>query len=572
MRFRKSVVASLVMSFTAVLAACDDDASGPSGPVVNRAVDEPPGANCSEGGTALQSGVDDDEDGILDDAEVATTTYACRRDLVRLVDEPAGPNCADGGTAVRIGDDANANDVLEPTEIRDTVYLCETVHALVTRVTVDAAGAPCAEGAAIEAGFDLDDDGVLADSEVLVTEYACGAAIQQGIVIKTPADAEHYRNVRVVARDVLIHQATGAIELPQLAFVGGTVSVSENNALTAVHMPQLTTVDGSFSFLLNPVLTAVRVPRLAVVNGAFFLHDNPALTELPTSLRRVDGNIEFAGNALESIDLSNVDTGQVIGISDNPALKTVILAPSLSLEVLQIFGNARLESVDFTADSIPDNVRIVGNAALRTLRLNVRFIGLAVIRRNPALTDLAWSDSGPTRISTGLAISNSPITTMTAHSPVQLHGFSELADLHMTKLLGEHIEQVSGDLVLHDNPLLTEFHVRAGGSIDISDNPVLETATVDYAQSAPHAAAQIKVANNGALENFSALALASAGTVSISQNPVLTAAGLPSLLAADKVAVTDNAALPVCQILALFDRIASPDETQANNHEAGVCP
>ena len=38
---------------------------------------ESSGANCTTGGLKIQSGLDSDEDGVLDSAEVTATTYVC---------------------------------------------------------------------------------------------------------------------------------------------------------------------------------------------------------------------------------------------------------------------------------------------------------------------------------------------------------------------------------------------------------------------------------------------------------------------------------------------------------------
>ncbi len=97
---------------------------------------EPPGANCPNGGTKVEVGVDTNGDGTLDASEVTSTSYVCngtsggdgKDSLVRTGDEPIGTNCPFGGTKIETGLDANDNGVLEDTEVNAaaTSYVCNT--------------------------------------------------------------------------------------------------------------------------------------------------------------------------------------------------------------------------------------------------------------------------------------------------------------------------------------------------------------------------------------------------------------------------------------------------------------
>lgn len=149
-----------------------------------RTVSEPPGPNCSDGGVAIHEGADDDGDGILDDAEIEGTNYVCngapgRAALVAISDEPPGANCANGGSAVRSGLDVNANGVLDDAEVTQTIYVCNGVDGrsqLVTTVP-EPAGVNCTMGGiAILVGTDTDHDGMLDDNEVTSTSYVCDGA------------------------------------------------------------------------------------------------------------------------------------------------------------------------------------------------------------------------------------------------------------------------------------------------------------------------------------------------------------------------------------------------------------
>ena len=115
-------------------------------------VAEPAGANCPEGGTRVELGVDLDGDGVLSPGEVnfAMTRFICNgltgamgpqgvqgsqgpqgvqglSSLTLTAVEPAGANCATGGTKVQFGVDADSNGSLTAEEINATLtrYVCD---------------------------------------------------------------------------------------------------------------------------------------------------------------------------------------------------------------------------------------------------------------------------------------------------------------------------------------------------------------------------------------------------------------------------------------------------------------
>ena len=139
---------------------------------------EAAGANCVAGGQMVESGLDDNTDGLLQPGEVDSTSYICDglTSLVALTVEAAGANCADGGQMIDSGIDDNNNGVLDPGEIDSTEYVCNGDNGFNTliAVTVEAAGANCAGGGQmIESGMDDSEDGVLDAGEVDSTEYVC---------------------------------------------------------------------------------------------------------------------------------------------------------------------------------------------------------------------------------------------------------------------------------------------------------------------------------------------------------------------------------------------------------------
>lgn len=96
--------------------------------VVSLTTDEPAGANCADGGTKLETGIDLNDNAALDANEVQSTQYVCQDatpgELVNVVDEPAGANCEFGGLKVESGTDADGSGTLDAGEVSETQYVC----------------------------------------------------------------------------------------------------------------------------------------------------------------------------------------------------------------------------------------------------------------------------------------------------------------------------------------------------------------------------------------------------------------------------------------------------------------
>ncbi|MDH5560824.1 MAG: hypothetical protein OEY59_08200, partial [Deltaproteobacteria bacterium] len=91
-----------------------------------------PGLECPFGGIAVETGIDENRNGVLDTLEVDNTEYVCNgadgasgySALVSVTDELAGTNCPSGGKKIEAGLDTNSNAILDTTEITSTSYLC----------------------------------------------------------------------------------------------------------------------------------------------------------------------------------------------------------------------------------------------------------------------------------------------------------------------------------------------------------------------------------------------------------------------------------------------------------------
>ncbi len=96
--------------------------------VLVRTSEEPQGSNCEQGGTRIETGTDRDDNGSLETLEVTSTVFVCRdltgAALVEASSEPAGENCAIGGLRVNTGIDADGDGALQDSEVTETSFVC----------------------------------------------------------------------------------------------------------------------------------------------------------------------------------------------------------------------------------------------------------------------------------------------------------------------------------------------------------------------------------------------------------------------------------------------------------------
>ena len=164
-------------------------------------VNEPAGANCNNGGYKILSGVDQNSNGTLEASEIQNTKYICNgggsgsngsNSLISFVAESAGQNCANGGYKVSSGLDANNNNVLDAAEVRNTQFICNGApgqsggtgaNGFNTLVAVvnESAGTNCTNGGKkINYGLDQNRNGVLDNNEITTSTYVCNTTAGGG--------------------------------------------------------------------------------------------------------------------------------------------------------------------------------------------------------------------------------------------------------------------------------------------------------------------------------------------------------------------------------------------------------
>lgn len=148
--------------------------------------------NCAFGGTTVETGLDENRNGTLEASEVngTQTTYVCNgsdgqdsgdaglTSLVETTTELPGEQCAEGGIRIDSGIDENNNGSLEESEKNQPAYVCNVAGAQgaasLMELSAEVPGANCAFGGTrIDSGVDQNDNDSLDSEEIAYTRYVC---------------------------------------------------------------------------------------------------------------------------------------------------------------------------------------------------------------------------------------------------------------------------------------------------------------------------------------------------------------------------------------------------------------
>lgn len=312
--------------------------------------------------------------------------------LIRLDDEPAGSNCPHGGTAVKSGTDKNDNGVLEDDEVTSTQYVCS--GGVVGDVTISSPeGVQALAGIrhlvgmlTIEGG--LTGDVVLPDIEVVEGKILVTGALGS---LKMPK-LQRAGGVSVTSANEIV-----SIELPRLEKVGGGISLGNNPLLETVDLPALTTSGGFFAggnpaletltlpslteigasglaigranlntlyypnHAPNPTLKTFSAPKLKKNKGALTVQANEFLDTLDLKeLETVTGGVEIGNhtwegegdglNRLQSLSLPRLESvGEEFTIYYLPALESVALDSLAEAKSISFYDLPLLESLSLPA-------------------------------------------------------------------------------------------------------------------------------------------------------------------------------------------------------------------------------
>lgn len=138
-------------------------------------------ANCENGGSKIETGLDENLNGLLDTNEISSSNYICNgingdNVLIKTTEIPKSINCENGGYLLEIGQDLNKDQILNDSEINSTLYICHGIDKKNSLINIinENPGKNCKNGGfKIEIGIDTNSNGFLNKEEVTQTKYIC---------------------------------------------------------------------------------------------------------------------------------------------------------------------------------------------------------------------------------------------------------------------------------------------------------------------------------------------------------------------------------------------------------------
>ena len=527
-----------------VLAGCAGtpvamDMTSASPPVLVRRDPVPAGATCAFGGAALHTGIDENRNGVLDDAEITATTYVCdpsTTTLIRRDPIAAGLECPAGGVAICAGIDDNGNGTLEDDEIDETARLCNSLELWEGDFT-DASWSDPVKVAALE-----------------------GARVVTGSLFISSSTAVRLPMLELVGGSLLAANQTPSVALPALRHVGGTLEldtpvvdgplaalerIGGNLALSSsgtpstgasIAAPQLTEVRGDL------VITAamrgeVSLPALSTAGA---LDERGHLTALQLdSLQSIGGDLSFVDPTLTSLSL--------------PALRTVgrDLIEGGKLTTLRLDALTSIGGSLFPGDPIVDRFVL---PALRTIGGNLR-VGEIKILDLPSLTELGG------RLDLSDFTATLPLAEVWLPSLAHVDGNVSISGLRsLTRIELGTLGRIGGSFMVDRAPALATLHVPqlhiVSGVDTFSQDSILiqgtalETVELGMLSSVP---ACIVIRENPALRSVRLTLLAAASCLAVSDNAGVEAVSAPNLTAIGSLVLTSNHTLHTAD----FGRLAA---------------
>jgi len=140
------------------------------------------GSDCPNGGVKIETGIDKNSNGVLDSDEIDNTAFVCNgqngsnglTSLVKMALEPVGINCSNGGYKIDSGVDSNNNGILDSSEITSTSYVCNGSSGTVFKISTEPNGTNCQTGGyKLESGLDINKNNILDNTEITNSIYIC---------------------------------------------------------------------------------------------------------------------------------------------------------------------------------------------------------------------------------------------------------------------------------------------------------------------------------------------------------------------------------------------------------------
>ncbi|WP_375756491.1 hypothetical protein [Corallococcus exercitus] len=602
--------------------------------VRTRARAEPHGVNCELGGQAVESGLDRNGNGQLDDGEVALADFVCATSvanvLLRVRPVAPGARCPQGGQLSHAGHDANANGLLEDAEISQEVYACDESAPVLARVrALPAFTAPCdgddGGGAVLEAGLDLDGDSALTTSEIEATDHVCNLDAAD-LKLRQQAEPAGPNCSRGGTRvDVFLDRDDDGEPdrdgYASAVYVCQATRVHDGNFVVAdpadlVALEGVTHLRGELT-ISAPTLADASLPSLAVIQGSFTARGNASLRRLSLpALRFVGGDVAVRSNArLDALALGTAASGAILWVErsllveDNPMLPTleglaaVMPRDSVSLRA----NNAMVEP-----GLLPQVTVLRGSLFIENhLRMDrTPFVNLAQVHGDVHLTNNS-AMGGPfglehlTRVDGTLNLSANalmevlhPLAQLTSVGTLELVGNPRLPDTTGLEHLASAdriyiqgnkelvsagdmpaLERVGDGFIVKANEKLRRVHhlprLRSATTVSSVSNAAL-TSLEGFRQLTR--LTTLEALGNPSLTNLGDLALLrELDFLSLQGNTALTDFGLPELARVTLAfVVVDNPKLPTCRATALAASVFKGDPVAGvnidANDDAATCP
>ena len=384
---------------------------------------EPAGTNCTAGGVAIQTGVDANDDGMLEDAEITSTQYVCNGSTAVRCDatgtthmgsvtisstsdyaQLAGVSCIDGDLLISSLDDATLP-TLDPTIVTGSVVVAANNHltslaglslqqvgttflvqgnpaltdlaALTSLTHISSIQIVNNNGLVDLAGLlpftQLTNLGIASNASLTSLHGLENVQAISGLTIKSNSALTSLDGLAQVRKgsvwEISGNSSLEDVSVPLLEKIDQRLLINANVALATIDLPMLASVAGTFQFDADPVLTEIRATRL-LLTGSLQFQDVPSLTTVTMPklafatesvlFINVQSLVEPELTALSEIGADlNVDTTQIDSFGGMPALESVGGNMTVNHN-LSLTGFTGLTS--FTR--VGGNLRITDNAVL----------------------------------------------------------------------------------------------------------------------------------------------------------------------------------------------------------------
>lgn len=125
---KNSKLLIIVLATAIAILSCKKESDNGKNSLTNLVM-EPSGENCVSGGFKITVGIDQNNNAILDENEIQGEEYICNgtngnNSLINVTSEQPGTYCSYGGIKIESGLDANSDGLLEEIEIQSINFIC----------------------------------------------------------------------------------------------------------------------------------------------------------------------------------------------------------------------------------------------------------------------------------------------------------------------------------------------------------------------------------------------------------------------------------------------------------------